>query len=63
MNENDVLVAEIKGLLRALENESAHVRRQLAFDNVHDVKSLSKLKLYLEAIETKMDNENENELY
>ena len=65
MNEKDILVAEIKGLLMALEEESAHVRFNLAFDNVYDVKSLNKMRAYLDAITAKMTHEEieTNELY
>lgn len=54
MNEKDILVAEIKGLLMALERESGNVRHNLAFDNVYDVKSLDKIRVYLDTITAKM---------
>ena len=65
MNEKDILIAEIKGLLTALEKESAHVRFQLAFDNIYDVKSLDKIRAYLDTITAKMTREEieTDELY
>ena len=66
MNEKDILVAEIKGLLMALEKETKHIRYNLAFDNVYDVKSLDKIREYLDVISAKMAHEEEietDELY
>ena len=57
MIEKEVLVAEIKGLLMALEKESAYVRYNLGFDNVYNVKSLDKMRAYLDAITAKMTHE------
>ena len=54
MDDKLILVAEIKGLLEAMEKESMSVRYQLAFDNVYDVHCLDKIKQYLDAITTKM---------
>ena len=54
MDSRHVLVAEVKGLLKAIEIESKNIRWQLAFDNVYDVHSLDKIKLYLDAVTTKM---------
>ena len=65
MNEKDILVAEIKGLLMALEKESKRIRYNLAFDNVYDVKSLDKIREYFNAISAKMTHEEieTDELY
>ena len=66
MNEKDILVAEIKGLLMALEKETKNIRYNLAFDNVYDVKSLDKIREYLDVISAKMAHEEEietDELY
>lgn len=54
MDSRHVLVAEVKGLLKAIEIESENIRHQLAFDNIYDVHSLDKIKLYLDAVTTKM---------
>lgn len=59
MNEKIILVAEIKGLLKALERESAEIRYNLSSDNVYDVQSLGKIKVYLDAITAKMTHEEE----
>ena len=59
MDHKDILVAEIKGLLRAMEKESSNIRFQLAFDNVYDVHCLDKIKQYLDAITTKMTKPDE----
>ena len=66
MNEKDILVAEIKGLLMALEKETKQIRYNLAVDNVYDVKSLDKIRGYLDVISAKMAHEEEietDELY
>ena len=57
MDNRYILVAEIKGLLISLEKESAYVRYNLGFDNVYDVKSLDKMRAYLDAITAKMTHE------
>lgn len=57
MNEKDILTAEIKGLLTALEKESARIRYNLACDNVYDAKSLDKIRAYLDVITAKMTRE------
>lgn len=59
MDSRHVLVAEVKGLLKAIETESKNIRYQLAFDNVYDVHSLDKIKLYLDAVTTKMTKPDE----
>lgn len=63
--KKNILVEEIKGLLMALERESKHVRYDLAIDNVYDVKSLDKIRGYLEVITAKMTHEEieTDELY
>lgn len=66
MNEQDIfLVEEVKGLLMALERESKNVRYDLSFDNVYNVKSLDKIRAYLDAITAKMTREEieTDELY
>ena len=67
MDNKDILVAEIKGLLMAMEKESSYIRFQLAFDNVYDVHRLDKIKQYLDAITTKMtksdDTSSEEDLF
>ena len=67
MDNKDILIAEIKGLLRAMEKESSCIRFQLAFDNVYDVHRLDKIKQYLDAITTKMtksdDTSSEEDLF
>ena len=65
MFEKDILVAEIKGLLMALERESKYIRYNLAFDNVYDVKSLDNIRVYLDTITAKMTHEKieTDELY
>ena len=65
MNEKDILVAEIKGLLKALEEKIRNVRYNLAFDNVYDVKSLDEIRAYLDVITAKMTHEEieTDELY
>ena len=59
MDSRHVLVAEVKGLLKAIETESKNIRYQLAFGNVYDVHSLDKIKLYLDAVTTKMTKPDE----
>ena len=52
-------IIAVKGLLRAIEIESENIQYQLAFDNVYDVHSLDKIKLYLDAVTTKMTKTDE----
>ena len=59
MDNRHILVAEIKGLLSAMEKESEHIRYQLAFDNVYDVHSLDRIKQYIDVITTKMTKPDE----
>lgn len=54
MNKEEILVAEIKGLLKALDDELVNVRFNLSIDNVHDIKQLKKAKAYLKVIVNKM---------
>ena len=67
MNNDKLLVAETKGLLKALEDVVRNVRFQLAPDNIHDTHSLESIKQYLDAIEVKMkisdEPKNEDELF
>lgn len=67
MNDEKILVAEIKELLMALESATFNVRFQLAPDNVHDTHLLEPIKKYLDAIEIKMkisdESKNEDELF
>lgn len=59
MDSRHVLVAEVKGLLKAIEIESKNIRYRLEFDNIYDVHSLDKIKLYLDAVTTKMTKTDE----
>ena len=59
MDNRHILVAEIKGLLMAMEKESTNVRYQLAFDNVYDVHCLDRIKQYIDVIATKMTKPDE----
>ena len=59
MNNMIILVAEIKGLLSAIERESKDIRYQLALDNVYDVRCLDNIKQYIDAITTKMTKTDE----
>lgn len=55
MNNDCVLMAEIEGLLRAIESECENIRYKSDYDyNVYDVStSIDKIKQYVDAITTK----------
>ena len=59
MDNKNILIAEIKGLLGALEKESSNIRFQLASDNVYDTHLLDPIQQYLDAVTAKMTNPNE----
>ena len=59
MNNEKFLVAEIKGLLMALESATFNVRFQLAPDNVHDTHLLEPVRQYLDAVAAKMKTSDE----
>lgn len=67
MNDEKILVAEIKGLLMALESATFNVRFQLAPDNVHDTHLLEPIRQYLDATAARMttsdESKNEDELF
>ena len=67
MSNEELLVAETKGLIRGLDDAVRNVLCQLAPDNVHDTNLLEPIKKYLDAIEIKMkisdESKNEDELF
>lgn len=67
MSNEELLVAETKGLIRGLDNAVRNMLCQLATDNVHDTNLLEPIKKYLDAIEIKMkisdESKNKDELF
>ena len=56
MNSDCVLMAEIEGLLRAIESECENIRYKSDYDyNVYDIStSIEKIKQYVDAITVNM---------
>lgn len=54
--DTNIMVAEIKGILSALEDKAYKVGRNLAFDNIKDLTAeISEMRKMLDRIETKVD--------